>query len=152
MGGALLERWQYSQAASRFDVIDPTRRHGSDTSIHRHEHVDHLPDGYTPDVVVFAVKPQQLDEVLPDYAKRFSAHAPLYISIAAGKTLHYYQSTLGEHSHVVRAMPNTPALIGEGVSVLVGTNALPASAKKNRHRPARRRRPCGMARRRIADG
>jgi len=72
------------------------------------------------EVVVFAVKPQQMKE-----AARFSGikdNVNLVISIAAGVTLASIASWLGGHAKLVRAMPNTPALIGAGVT---GLYALP---------------------------
>ena len=72
------------------------------------------------DVIVLAVKPQQMEE-----AARFSyleANANLVISIAAGVTLASLSRWLGGHAKLVRAMPNTPALIGAGVT---GLYALP---------------------------
>jgi pyrroline-5-carboxylate reductase len=68
------------------------------------------------EVVVFAVKPQQMQE-----AARFSGLKPnanLVVSIAAGITLASLSGWLGGHAKLVRAMPNTPALIGAGVSGL----------------------------------
>lgn len=68
------------------------------------------------DIVVFAVKPQQMRE-----AARFSGLKPnanLVISIAAGITLSSLSRWLGGHARLVRAMPNTPALIGAGVTGL----------------------------------
>ena len=68
------------------------------------------------EVVVFAVKPQQMKE-----AARFSGlkdNANLVISIAAGITLASLSRWLGGATRIVRAMPNTPALIGEGVAGL----------------------------------
>lgn len=73
------------------------------------------------DVVVFAVKPQQMKE-----AARFSGlkdNAHLVISIAAGITLDTLSRWLGGYARMVRAMPNTPALIGAGIT---GAAALPA--------------------------
>jgi pyrroline-5-carboxylate reductase len=69
-----------------------------------------------PECVVIAVKPQSMDEVLPELWKRFGA-VPLYISIAAGKTTAYLKKNLGDAA-IIRAMPNTPALIGRGMSAL----------------------------------
>jgi pyrroline-5-carboxylate reductase len=68
------------------------------------------------DVVVFAVKPQQMKE-----AARFSGlkdNAHLVISIAAGVTLDTLARWLGGYARMIRAMPNTPALIGAGVAGL----------------------------------
>ncbi len=69
-----------------------------------------------PAVVVLALKPQVMDTVLADAAAYPKA---LFLSIAAGKTLGYFAAGLGEATAIVRAMPNTPAAIGKGVSVCV---------------------------------
>ena len=83
------------------------------------------------EVVVFAVKPQQMQE-----AARFSGLKPnanLVVSIAAGVTLESLAGWLGgpnlTHTKLVRAMPNTPALIGAGVS---GLYALPGVSEAER--------------------
>jgi pyrroline-5-carboxylate reductase len=79
------------------------------------------------EVVVFAVKPQQMQE-----AARFSGLKPnanLVVSIAAGVTLASLAGWLGGHPKLVRAMPNTPALIGAGVS---GLYALPGVSEAER--------------------
>lgn len=70
------------------------------------------------DVVVLAVKPQMLDSVLQEQWHPAPKQA-LYISIAAGKSLAYFRSRLEEDARVIRAMPNTPALVGQGVTTLV---------------------------------
>lgn len=67
------------------------------------------------DVVVLAVKPQMLDGILPEYA---AASEPLFISIAAGRRLEYFVSALGANKRIIRAMPNTPAQVGQGVTTL----------------------------------
>jgi pyrroline-5-carboxylate reductase len=68
--------------------------------------------------VVIAVKPQIIDAVL---AQMRSAVTPnqLFISIAAGVTTARLQNGLGAQVRVLRVMPNTPALLGKGMSVLV---------------------------------
>ena len=80
------------------------------------------------DVIVFAVKPQQMQE-----AARFSglkANANLVISIAAGITLTSLGRWLGGHGKLVRAMPNTPALIGAGVTGLYALAGVSEAEKK----------------------
>jgi pyrroline-5-carboxylate reductase len=68
------------------------------------------------DVVVFAVKPQQLREAAGKAG--LARNANLVVSIAAGVRLTSISRWLGGHTRLVRAMPNTPALIGEGITGL----------------------------------
>ncbi|MGD9668052.1 MAG: pyrroline-5-carboxylate reductase [Hyphomicrobiaceae bacterium] len=81
-----------------------------------------------PSVIVVAVKPQAMDGVFPNLAK-LAGSKTLVLSIAAGKTLHSFERHLGEGAAVVRAMPNTPAAIGRGITVCVA----------NRHASSRQR-------------
>ncbi len=69
------------------------------------------------DVVLLAVKPQMLAEVASEIAAIISEKKPLVISIAAGVRVKTIQKYLGEIA-IVRAMPNTPALIGAGATAL----------------------------------
>ena len=68
------------------------------------------------DVLVLAVKPQQLREAVAPLAGKLRQQ--LVISIAAGVRLADLDRWLGNHTRLVRVMPNTPALIGAGVSGL----------------------------------
>jgi pyrroline-5-carboxylate reductase len=68
------------------------------------------------DVVVFAVKPQQLREAAKQSG--LARNANLVVSIAAGVRMTNLSQWLGAHQRLVRAMPNTPALVGEGVTGL----------------------------------
>lgn len=68
-------------------------------------------------VIVLAVKPQILSGVLQQVRDAFTADK-LVLSIAAGVTASRLQALLGPGVHVLRAMPNTPALLGRGMSVL----------------------------------
>lgn len=72
-----------------------------------------------PEVIVAAVKPQAMDGVFANLAKLADPHT-LVISIAAGKTLASFERHLADSAAVVRAMPNTPAAIGRGITVCVG--------------------------------
>lgn len=69
------------------------------------------------DVVILAVKPWQIIPLLDEIAPVLHASA-VVVSIAAGVTLEAMQAHLPEHTSVIRAMPNTPALIGRGVTGL----------------------------------
>jgi pyrroline-5-carboxylate reductase len=74
-----------------------------------------VPDGFAPSAVVLAVKPQSAAEALPSYA-RYSGSA-VFLSIMAGRTIAGIQALLGGAAAIVRAMPNTPAAVRQGVTV-----------------------------------
>jgi pyrroline-5-carboxylate reductase len=105
MGSALLKRWGLNY---NFTVIDPFKENCL-------ESIDALPLDYTPDVVLIAIKPQELAETLPAYA-RFSQ--ALFISIAAGVTCKRYQELLGD-ARLSRVMPNLAVQVGESASAYV---------------------------------
>ncbi len=65
------------------------------------------------DYVIIAVKPQVYEAVLPEI-KAALQKDQVVISIAPGKTLSYLEEKLGKNAKIVRIMPNTPALVGEG--------------------------------------
>ncbi|HZX25616.1 MAG TPA: pyrroline-5-carboxylate reductase [Telluria sp.] len=73
------------------------------------------------DVVVLAVKPQQMREVAAALAPQLAARAPLVLSIAAGIRAVDLARWLGGYGAIVRCMPNTPALIGMGITGMVAT-------------------------------
>lgn len=106
MGSAMLRRWHDLRIAEEILVIDTARNMKSPAD---------LPADFTPEVIVFAVKPQTLPDLLPDY-KKFTDAGALVISIAAGRTTGFFKKYLGDDVAVVRTMPNTPASIGEGIT------------------------------------
>jgi pyrroline-5-carboxylate reductase len=69
------------------------------------------------DVVVLAVKPQVIGGVLEAFQEALG-HKPLVISIAAGISTALLEKSLGEGVRVVRAMPNTPALVRSGAAAI----------------------------------
>lgn len=68
--------------------------------------------------IVLAVKPQIIDEVLAEL-REVATPATLFLSIAAGVNTARLEAGLGTGSRVLRVMPNAPALLGKGMSVLV---------------------------------
>lgn len=121
MGEALAAGMVSAGHASREEIIiaepvEARRKHLKDT--HRFEAV---PPG--PEVVrearsvVFAVKPQILGEVLDQLAGAISQDH-LLISIVAGIPTDRYTRVFGPTARIIRVMPNTPALIGEGAAAL----------------------------------
>ncbi|MCF6319545.1 MAG: pyrroline-5-carboxylate reductase [Proteobacteria bacterium] len=71
-----------------------------------------------PDVLILAVKPQIMKQVAIDIAKSVAQTNPLVISIAAGIKIQHLEKWLSKETAIVRTMPNTPALIGEGATGL----------------------------------
>lgn len=66
-------------------------------------------------IIILAVKPQNMEAVLNEI-KDLITPEKVIVSVAAGITISYIQSRLGTNK-IIRVMPNTPALIGEGISV-----------------------------------
>ncbi len=69
------------------------------------------------DYIIFAVKPQNFPELLPQISADINKDAVI-ISIAAGITGEYIKKSLGYDAKIVLVMPNTPALVGKGASAL----------------------------------
>src|ERR1700693_64063 len=118
MGSAMLRGWLAREAAQRYVVIEPDGPPPSLDGVPGivwHDAAEELPDGLAPDAVVFAVKPQIMDSVLPAY-RRWAQPGMLFLSIAAGTHIAGLAQYLGEAA-IVRAMPNTPAAIGRAITV-----------------------------------
>jgi pyrroline-5-carboxylate reductase len=118
MGSALLAGWR-EQGLSTAIVVDPSPEAGklAGPGIKVVGSAHEIPPGFTPEAVILAVKPQMAQQALPAYA-RFAGHA-VFISIMAGKTLHAIGHMLGVKAAVIRAMPNTPAAVRQGITVAV---------------------------------
>lgn len=82
------------------------------------------------EVVLIALKPQRYAEVLDNDAMRAALAGKLVISIAAGVTLDKLATWLPETA-LIRAMPNTPSLIGQGMTVLCRLDARSAERPSN---------------------
>ncbi|HQW81273.1 MAG TPA: pyrroline-5-carboxylate reductase [Pseudomonadota bacterium] len=81
------------------------------------------------DIIVLAVKPQVMATVCRDLADQVAARNPLLISIAAGIRLQNFYSWFKPGARIVRCMPNTPALVGAGVTGLFADARVDASAR-----------------------
>ncbi|MEM9475076.1 MAG: pyrroline-5-carboxylate reductase [Pseudomonadota bacterium] len=73
----------------------------------------------SPAIVLVAVKPQMMAEALPVLAP-LGGGGTLFVSVAAGTPIAFYEGLLGAGTPVIRAMPNTPAAIGRGITALIG--------------------------------
>lgn len=75
----------------------------------------------SPAIVLIAVKPQMMAEALP-VLKKMGDGQTLFISVAAGTSLDQYEQILGAVPPIIRAMPNTPAAIGRGITAIIGND------------------------------
>jgi pyrroline-5-carboxylate reductase len=120
MGGALLRGWLERDLADAYVVIEP-QAGARPATLSGHvtflDSPDRLAADFHPAVAVIAVKPQVMADTLPQYRPLAEA-GTLFLSIAAGRTLPFMASLLGGSAALIRAMPNTPAAIGHGISVL----------------------------------
>ncbi|PWJ22292.1 pyrroline-5-carboxylate reductase [Jannaschia seohaensis] len=116
MGSAMLSGWlDRGLSPGAVTVIDPAP---SDwlrgTGVHLNTE---LPPA--PAITVVAVKPQMMQEALP--ALRGLSDT-LFVTVAAGTPISAYEAALGQ-IRLIRAMPNTPAAIGQGITAIVGNAA-----------------------------
>jgi pyrroline-5-carboxylate reductase len=72
-----------------------------------------------PAIVLIAVKPQMMGEALPSL-KALGGGQTLFVTVAAGTRIETYEAVLGAATPIVRAMPNTPAAIGKGITAICG--------------------------------
>jgi pyrroline-5-carboxylate reductase len=70
-----------------------------------------------PAVVLIAVKPQMMIDALPSLTALGNG-ATLFISVAAGISIAYYEGVLGAQTPIIRAMPNTPAAVSRGITAM----------------------------------
>jgi pyrroline-5-carboxylate reductase len=118
MGSAMLEGWlKRGLAAGSVWVLDP---HPSDWVRAQGVHLN-APLPASPAIVLIAVKPQMMGAALPQLVA-LGGGATLFLSVAAGTTIASYESVLGPATPIVRAMPNTPAAIGRGITAICGND------------------------------
>ncbi|SRR6056297_346741 len=115
MGSAMLEGW-----LARGLPADSVRVQDPNPSDWLQDQGVHINDGFgtSPAVVLIAVKPQVMGEALPAL-QALPKGETLFVSVAAGIPMSTYEAHLGAVP-IVRAMPNTPAAVGKGITALIG--------------------------------
>lgn len=130
MGGALLKGWlAQGLAPAQALAIEPNPAAMGDLAgkIRQVGEPSAIPAGFAPRTVLLAVKPQMMDGAIGHYARFADA---LFLSIAAGKTIGYFERHLGAKAAIIRAMPNTPAAVGRGISVCVANRAASSAQRQ----------------------
>ncbi|AEP09263.1 pyrroline-5-carboxylate reductase [Micavibrio aeruginosavorus] len=133
MGSALLRGWLSARIVGDVFVLEPAglpdefqdedNVSGYDSAAALREIASEI------DVVVLAVKPQIMAQVCPDLKDIIPANA-VVLSIAAGQTIGGFENYFGTDRAIVRSMPNTPAAIGEGITVAVTNKNVSAEQKQ----------------------
>ncbi len=124
MGSALLAGWlDNGLHAGAVTVIEPNptdwlRETGVHLNVALPEH---------PAMAILAVKPQMMGDALPTL-QALGGGGTVFVSIAAGTSLAMIEGVLGAGTPVVRAMPNTPAAVGRGITALIGNGFVPPEA------------------------
>ena len=116
MGSAMLAGWLNAGLPSgKVSVLDP---YPSDWLLGTGVRVnDGVPEA--PAVALIAVKPQMMGDALPLMAALGNG-STVFLSVAAGTPISAFEAALGAQSPIIRAMPNTPAAIGRGITAIVG--------------------------------
>lgn len=118
MGGALLRGWiAGGMQSENVTVLDPAPAQPMvEFCAANNVTINHSADGIVPpDVLMIAVKPQMMGDVLPQLISLIGADT-VAVSVAAGTTIATLSDGLGGAT-VVRVMPNTPSLVGRGIAV-----------------------------------
>ena len=116
MGTALLSGWlDAGLPAGSVWVLEPSP---TDWLVGRGVHLNQgVPPA--PAVALLAVKPQMMGAALPAL-RALGQGATLFVSIAAGTTIASFEAVLGAGTPIVRTMPNTPAMVGRGITAICG--------------------------------
>lgn len=134
MGTAMLVGWLAAGLdPAKIVVLDPYPSAQARELIARHD-IAHNPPPRLSDkgLLVVAVKPQMMDAALKPLAGA-GGGGSLIISIAAGITLGYFAQVFGAATPVIRAMPNTPAAIGKGITAFVGNGQVTEAQRGTAH-------------------
>jgi pyrroline-5-carboxylate reductase len=112
MGSALLAGWLDARLpATSVWVLEPNPSEWLiATGVHLNEGVPPAPD-----VALLAVKPQMMGAALPTL-RALGNGSTLVISIAAGTNIAAFEAVFGAHTPIIRTMPNTPAMVGRGIT------------------------------------
>lgn len=128
MGSAMLVGWlQRGVAAADVVVVEPNPVPGLPDGVRQVNDAAGIPADFAPALVLLAVKPQVMDTVVPAYARYVSGAC--FLSVAAGKTIATLNRLLGGSAAIVRSIPNTPAAVGEGITIACANPAVSTEQK-----------------------
>ncbi|MCP5381766.1 MAG: pyrroline-5-carboxylate reductase [Kordiimonadaceae bacterium] len=122
MGSAMLSGWLKRKLdIAAIHIVEPNIDHVKAefeelASSQLHNSFESIPSKLKPSFIILAVKPQMMDDVM-ETLKASHLSGDVIVSVAAGRTIHYFEDHIGRSQAIIRAMPNTPAAIGRGITV-----------------------------------
>jgi pyrroline-5-carboxylate reductase len=130
MGGALLEGWVgLGVDPARIAVIEPHPAPSIEALVGGGLRINPDMASICPDAIVVAVKPQIAPSIMPNVAALMSP-STVVVSIMAGRTIAFLADALPRGAAVVRAMPNTAAAIGRGITVAVANSRVSSTQRQ----------------------
>ena len=126
MGSAMLAGWR-ERGLSRCVVIEPSGALAAGEGVEAVASAALVPADFQPQAVVLAVKPQVAADALPPAVPGFAD--AVILSIMAGKTVRAVEQLVGAGRPVVRAMPNTPAAVRQGITVAFAGSSVGAEQR-----------------------
>ena len=139
MGSSIAKGWKSSSIDYNFFIIE------KDISLRNQAIIDGFNSFYeikelltiknikNLDIIFLAVKPQQMFSVIKKI-QEFDSRNALFISIAAGLSFEWFQKNLDKNIKIIRAMPNTPASVGRGVTGYCKSNNVTVEERNEAHR------------------
>jgi len=123
MGGALLKGWIRNNVVSNVLILDPyikefPEKFSNFKYIRLYNNTNELPKNISPSMVVLAVKPQVMKEVLLEL-KFINVLKTCWLTVAAGLPIDFYENILGPKISIFRTIPNIPAEVSRGVTAIV---------------------------------
>jgi len=130
MGSAMLDGWlARGLKSAQITVLEPHPVKKVKALARRGLNLNPKGNAAAASAVVIAVKPQTAPEAMPPLAEYVGA-ATLVVSIMAGRTIGFLEKSLPRGTAIVRAMPNTPAAIGRGISVAFANTKVSVRQRK----------------------
>lgn len=122
MGSALLKAWS-QRTNYLFYVIDPKQHKKINNTFKRNvtafSNLNQLSNLSSIDLVIFATKPQIIEDILKDINNYKFKKKTIFVSIIAGKKISFFKKFLPNYNQIIRVMPNMPAMINQGMSCLI---------------------------------
>lgn len=131
MGSAMLSAWLKAGFITHIDVLDPNGLPSDLNATNITAHIaeqSFMANASTWDMLIIAIKPQTMESFSTAIQKFLPSALPV-LSIAAGQTIASLTHRFSTSQPIIRAMPNTPAAIGKGITVACANTAITAAQK-----------------------